>query len=645
MLKVFRDNLKSLAWILWVIIILFVLAIAADFGASVRGNGGANTVAKVGSETVTQDEFRRAYQKMANVYRQIYGGQLPPNMDKQLYRQTLSQTVIQKILLAEARRLGLTVTDAELRDRILEIPGLKDEQGRFVGEEIYARAIQQSLQTTVADFENELRDELLLKKLNDALSANLYVSEDEIQRAYRDQVERAKIRYIQVPRASFSMQTGASPAEVEAYFNAHKQEFTLPEQRDLAYLLVNGYQLADQVKVSDRDLQSYYDAHKAEFSQPEQVRARQVLVAVNDQRNDAQAQGRAEEARKKLAGGTDFAAVAREYSDDTLSKEKGGDLGWFGRNSNVKEFEDAAFSAQQGKLTGPVKSPLGYHVFEVTDKRAAGEQPFDAVKGPLSARLVAERSRDLADSKAKDLATGLNAKKPSDAAALKTLASQNPGVTFGEAKVGATDPVPGVGMGLSTAAFALKKGDVSQAIQLPQGWAIVYVKAIIPSHAPELKEVEQKVRMALINQKLQQMTMQALEDAKRQIAQGKTLDQVAAGLGVQAKETPEFGGQAAVPGIGYNPELTRAVMALQTGQVGGPVADAQGAVLFQVTDRKGWDPKQYAANRDQTRSTLLQQKAQSVEGSLIQRRQRELNVSYDQRFLDQLGIAPPQEGA
>jgi peptidyl-prolyl cis-trans isomerase D len=645
MLKVFRDNLKNLAWILWVIIALFILAIAADFGAKSQGRGSADTVAKVGGEVVSQQEFRRAYQNMTNVYRQIYGGQLPPTMEKQLLRQTLSQTVVQKILLQEARRLGLSVTDAELRDRILSIPGFKDEQGRFIGEELYARAIQNAFQTTVGDFENELRNELLMKKLNDALSANLYVSEDEIQRAYRDQVERAKIRYIQVPRANFSMQVGVSPAEVEAYFKAHKQEFALPEQRDLAYLLVNGYQLADQVKVSDQELRSYYDAHKAEYSQEEQVHARHILVMVNDQRNDAQAQARVAEARKKLEGGADFAAVARQYSDDTASKDKGGDLGWFGRNKMVKEFEDAAFGAQPGKLVGPVKSSFGYHLIEVTEKRPAGEQPFDAVKGQISARLVAERSRDLAESKAKDLAARLNAKKPANAEALKALAAQSPGVTFGEAKVGAADPVPGVGAGLSAPAFALKKGEVSQAIQLPQGWAIVYVKDVIPAHTPDLKEVEQKVRTAAINQKLQEMTMKALEDAKRQIAQGKTLDQVAAQLNAQAKETPEFGGQAAVPGIGYNPELTKAVMALQTGQVGGPIADAQGGLIFQVTDRKGWDPKQYAANRDQTRSTLLQQKVTSVEGSLILRRQRELNVSYDQKFLDQLGIAPPQEGA
>jgi peptidyl-prolyl cis-trans isomerase D len=366
---------------------------------------------------------------------------------------------------------------------------------------------------------------------------------------------------------------------------------------------------------------------------------------VNDQRNDAQAQARALEAKKKLDGGADFAAVAKEYSDDTASKDKGGDVGYFGRNRMVKEFEDAAFGAQPGKLVGPVKSSFGYHVLEVTGKRPGGTQPFELVKDQIRARLTAERTRQLAETRAKELASRLAANKPANAEALKTLAGQNPGVTFGEAKVGTADPVPGLGAALNATAFSLKKGDVSPAVQVPQGWAVVYVKDVIAAHAPELKEVEQRVRTALVNQKLQQMTTQKLQEARRQMTQGKTLDQVAAELGVPVKETEEFGGQGAIPGIGYNPELTKAAMALPAGQVGGPITDAQGALLFQVTDRKGWDPKQYAANREQTRSTLLQQKIASVEGALIEKRRRELNVTFNQQFLDQLGIAPPnQEG-
>src|SRR4029077_12379037 len=164
MLKVFRDNLKNLAWILWVIIALFVLALAADFGARAGGRGAENAVARVGGETISRQEFQRAYQNMTNVYRQIYGDQLSPDIEKQMYRQTLTQTVVQKIQTLEARRLGLNVSDAGLRDHTLSFPTFKDERGRCIGEAAYTRLIQEGPHTALPDFEKELRDQLLLKK-------------------------------------------------------------------------------------------------------------------------------------------------------------------------------------------------------------------------------------------------------------------------------------------------------------------------------------------------------------------------------------------------------------------------------------------------------------------------------------------------
>lgn len=649
MLKVFRDNLKNLAWILWVIIALFVLALAADFGSSVRGGGNQATAAKVGKETVSLAEFQRHYRQMEDLYRRIYGDQLTPELEKQmrLPLQALDQAVNQKILLAEARRMGLTVTDAELRDRILEEPAFQDEQGHFVGEERY-RQVLQANQLTPSSFEDEIREQLLLKKLIDALSANLYVSNDEIERAYREQVERAKIRYVQLPRSLFIQEAQVQPAELQAYFDAHKQEFRLPELRDAAYLLANGQQLASQVKLTDQELRSWYDAHKTEFTQEEQVHARHILVMVNDQRNDAQAQARINQAKTRLAGGADFAAVAKEFSDDTASKESGGDLGYFGRNRMVKEFEDAAFSAQPGKVVGPVKSSFGYHLIEVLDKRPGGTQTFEVVREQIRARLAAERAQQLAETKAKEIASRLAKDKPANADALRALAQQNPGVTFAETgKIGAQSPVPGIGINPSfnTTAFALKKGQVSEAIQVPQGWAVLYLKDVFEPKTPTLAEVQPRVQAAVASQKLQQIVMRKLGDAKRQIAQGgKTLDQVAAELGAQVRESEEFGAQGGtIPGLGYSPEVAKAALALPKGQIGGPVADGQGAVLFQVTDRKGWDPKQFAANREQTRSNLLQQKLSRLQSALIEQRRRELGVEYDRRFLDQLGMAPPQQ--
>ena len=648
MLKVFRDNLKNLAWILWVIIALFVLALAVEFGGNVRSQSATMIAAKVGKDTVSRAEFQRAYRNLANVYRQIYGDQLTPEMEKQmrLPLQAVDRAINQKILLAEARRLGLTVSDSEVQDRILKEPAFQDERGNFIGAEKYQQVLAAN-QLSSGAFEDELRQELLMKKLTDALSAGLYVSEDEVQRAYREQVEKAKIRYVQLPRARFVQEVQISPAELAAHFQAHQQEFKLPEQREVAYLLADRTRLADQAKVSDAELQSWYDAHKADFTQEEQVRARHILVMVNDQRTDAAARQRIEEAKKRIGSGADFAAVAKEVSDDPASKGNGGDLGYFGHGKMVKEFEDAAFGAQSGKLVGPVKSSFGYHLLEVTDKRPGGTQPFEIVRESIRARLTSEKAQQLAQTQATDLAGRLAKQKPANADALRALGTQTPGFTYAETgRFGAQDPVPGIGAGtaFSTAAFALKKGEVSQAVQVPQGFAVLYVKDVVPPRTPALAEVEPRVRAALTQQKLQQLAMAKLQAARQQIAQGKTLDQVAAELGVEAKQTEEFGGQGAIPGIGYNPELAKTALSLQNGQVGGPVADAQGAILFQVVEHKGWDPTQYASSREQTRSNLLQEKLSRLEAALIEQRRRELGVEYDRQFLEQYDLAPPQQG-
>ncbi|HEV7509834.1 MAG TPA: peptidylprolyl isomerase [Thermoanaerobaculia bacterium] len=647
MLKVFRDNLKNLAWILWVIIALFVLALAVEFGGNVR-QAAQGVAATVGGEQVTIPEFQRAYKNLDTRLRQVYGDQLTPEMAKQmkLPLRALDQVISQKILLAEARRLGLSVSDAEVREQILAIPGLKDDQGNFIGQDEYVRRLQ-SASISPNDFERELHNELLMDKLNTALAANLYVSEDEIQKAYREQVEKAKIRYIQLARFRYAAEAHATPAEMATYFQAHKAELKLPEQRDVAYLLVDGARATEQVKLTDQDLRSSYDANKAQYTHEEQVHARHILVMVNDKRTDAEAQARIQEAKKKIESGTDFAKVATEYSDDAASKASGGDLGSFGRNKMVKEFEDAAFNAQPHKLVGPVKSSFGYHLIEVLDKQPGGMQPFEQVKEMIRARLTAERAGDLASAKAKELAGRLARNKPRNADELKTLTAQNPGVTFGETgKFGAQDAIAGIGRNpsFSAAAFALKQGEVSEAVQLPQGWAILYLKEIQAPRAPELKDVEPRVKLAVESAKLQQITMQKLTAARSELATGKTLDQVAAELGAQVKETAEFGGDGTIQGIGYNPELAKAVMALPTGQIGGPVADAQGGLLFQVTDRKSWDPKLYASNREQTRSTLLRDKLNRLQGALFDQRRRELGVEYDKQFLQSLDLQVPQQG-
>ena len=166
MLKVFRDNLKYLSWILWVVIGLFVLFVFVDFGSGLGGQAGApnSVAAHVGDRVVTLEDVQRELRQLDSFYRQIYGEQFTPELAErmQLPRQALERAVNSQILFAEGERLGLEVTDAEIREQILEDPTFLDAQGRFVGREQYTRLLGK-MRMTPASFEKEIRQELLAR--------------------------------------------------------------------------------------------------------------------------------------------------------------------------------------------------------------------------------------------------------------------------------------------------------------------------------------------------------------------------------------------------------------------------------------------------------------------------------------------------
>lgn len=645
MLKVFRDNLKHLSWILWAVIGLFVLLAFSDFGGLGSQTGAANSVAaRVGKRTVTVEDFQREYRQLDNMYRQLYGGQFTPELAQQmrLPMQALERAVTGQILLAEAERLGIDVTDAEVRERILEEPVFRNPQGQFVGQEEYTKILN-SNNYTPATFESEIRQDLLRQKLQDLLRAGIWVSDSEVERAYREEVERAKIRYLQLPRTRFAQEVQVTPAELQSYFDSHKDEYKMPEQREGAWLLVEADKLRDQVQITDQQLREEYEARKEELSHPEQVQARHILVRTSDAVTEDQARAKLEQARQRIAAGADFGVVAGEVSEEPGAAERKGDLGWFGRGQMVKPFEDAAFAAQPNQVVGPVKTDFGLHLIQVTGKRAAGATPFEEAKEQIRARLAFTKAQELAQTRARELADQLKKSAPKSPEDLAKLAQGKPGVTSAPTgKFSPQDPITGLGPApaLTSAAFALEKaGEVTDPVQVPRGWAVLWVSAVHQPRVPAMNEVEPRVRAALAGQKMQERALQRLQQAR---AGGATLDQVATELGVPVVESPEFGAQGGVPGIGINPELTEAAMKLQPGQIGGPVADVQGALLFEVKERKAWDPIQFAGAREQTRTTVQNEKLNQLLSSLIAERRRELGVKYDQQLLDSLGITAEQ---
>lgn len=647
MLKVFRDNIKYLSWVLWAVILVFVLFVFVDFGSARLGPGASRAAATVGGQPITYNEYERAYRNLEERLRQLYGDQFTPEVAKQLglERQALEQLISQKVLAAEARRLGLATNDEELRKIILTIPAFKDSQGRFIGAQAYENVVRAIRYPSVEEFEHELREQLLVDKLNQVMSANLYLSDATVEAAYRKEVEKAAIRYLQLPAQQAALQVEVTPADLDAYLQAHRDQLRLPEQRKVAYLLIDNAALRDQVQVTDADIEAYYSQHADEFTQPEQVRARHILLQLNDQRTAEQARGEVEALKARLAGGEDFAAVAKAVSEDPGSAARGGDLGYFGRGQMTPEFEQAAFDAQSGALVGPVETPFGVHLLEVLDHRQGGLQPLAEASGRIRGKLQVERVQQAAQTKATELAGKLaegGGKVTADR--LRAVAEGEAAASFAEtAPFGREDVVPGIGRGgdFATTAFELAVGALSPPVKVARGAALLTVEEVLPPRDPQLSEVEARVRQAVEREKRQQAAMDRLAAARADISAGaKTLDQVATELGLTVADSGEFSAGGSIPGLGFSPRITEAAMSMASGEVGGPFGTPAGAVLFEVTERTSWDPATFAAERDGTRERLEREELNRLVGALVQQRRAELGVNYDRPLAEQFQKGP-----
>lgn len=641
MLKILRDNLRYLSWILWLVIIVFVGFVFVDFGGARMGGDETGAAATVGNRQVSYVEYQRQYRQLEERYRQTLGERFTPELAKQfrLPAQALEQVVAEKILLQEAERAGLAVSDEEVRKAILQVPAFGDGQGNFVGQEYYEQMLQAEGYTP-AQFEATVRDQILVNKLSAILAQTLHVPDAEVERAYREQAETAKIRYAFVPGARFQGRAPATLADLQAYFSAHPDEFRLPPQRSVGYLLIDSGKLRAQVKVDAAEVAKYYQDHPEEFRQEEQVRARHILLQVGDNRSDAQARTEIEALRQQLEAGADFAKLAAEKSDDPGSKTRGGDLGFFARGRMIKEFEDAAFSGAAGKLIGPIHTSFGYHLLEVTDRKPAGERALSEVEGAIRNRLTTERVEVAAEARSKQLAQRIKDGKVATADALRALADNDVVSWQTTAPFGEEDAVPGIGRGtpFTVAAFALQAGKASDPVKIPRGWAVLWLVESREARDPQLAEVEPKVRAAVEREKQAALAKAELDRARGAMAAGKSLDDAAKELGAEVRESASFGARGGIQGLAGSEAVAQAALALGAGQVGGPVAIGNGAVLFQVTERTRFDPAKFATEKAQKRSELESREFQALLDSLITQRKLELKVTYDRRLVDELGL-------
>ena len=605
MLDSMRRHIGWLKWSLGLVILAFAFLYIPDLSNSTPQLTGALTdvVATVGEREITVGEFRTVYLRQLRNYQAQSGGEITAEILRSmgLDRQILQQMIDEYAALQEAERLGVTVTDKEIRDRIVSFPAFQ-QNGQFVGEQAYVQSLRlQSPPMTPAQFEEDIRRSLMLERLQAAVTDWITVTDEDLRREHVRRSETISVSAISFRADDFREGIEATDADVAALFAQNAVDYTVPEKRQLRFVLINVAALKESFTPSDDDVQGYYGYNTDRYTEPVTLRASHILLRTEG-KDLPEVQTQAEAIVAEARGGADFAELARQYSEDDGTKELGGDLGPISPGQMVPEFEGAAYALDQGEISDPVSSMFGVHIIKATEKTGGTTQPLNEVRESIVDLLKQEsadaRASALAEAMAAEITTAADM---DDAARRRGLEPQVTGF------VSPGEPILGLGFSseVTARAFQLGQGQVAGPIQTPTGPAFVTVVGIQDPSIPPLEEVEARVRDDVIRKK-------AFAAAQARAAEVATLLQTADDF-TQAAETEELevstsdaiARGAAVPGVGLNAAVEAVAFSLSAGQTSDPVLTGNSAVILHVHERQEATAADFQATRETLRNDMI----------------------------------------
>lgn len=553
-----------------------------ELGLDVTGRGNntnANELGRVNGEPVLNQQFQAAYQELSQQAQQG-GNQISAEQRREL-EQAAWDRVVNQILIQQAiRDRGIRATDQEVRLAALNSPHpalmqneLFQTNGQFDLAK-YQRYLQSpaTSEDMLLQLEEYYRVMVPQQKLFSQITSGVYISDAELWRAWQDRNETATVEYVALD----------------------------------ASRLVPG-----EVQVSDAEVKKYYDAHEDDFKRGASARLTVAVLAKAATRGDTLASlERAERVRAELAGGADFAEVAKRESSDPGSKDNGGDLGTFSRGQMVPAFDAAAFALPVGELSQPVLSPFGYHVIQVQERNG------DQVKARHVLIPVEKSDAELDRFYAKaDSLEELAQRSGIERAARATGAAIRTGVTVSE-----NSPfVPGVGSALEAVEWAeqetrdgARAGQVSDLLETEQAFFVAKLESFTPAGTTPLAQATQQIRRQLVLEKKQEQARRIGQELVAQVRAGKTLQQVAAARGLEVRQAGPFTRGDPNPALGQANAAVGAAFGVPVGKVSDVVKTSAGLFIIRPVARVEADRKGFEAQKQQMRAlamSRLQQEA------------------------------------
>ncbi len=586
-----------------------------------------DVLAQVGDQEITVGEFQTLFRRQLQSYQVQSGGEITADLLRSMGidRQLLQQVIDEYAALQEAARLGVTVSDAEVREAIVSLPAFQQD-GEFIGEAAYLQMLRmQQPPVAPAEFEENVRRSLMLQRLQAALTDWITVSDDDVEREHVRRNERVRLSAISFRADDFREGLDATDDDVAALFDQNANDYLVPEQRRLRFVLIDVPALKAAFTPSDADVQAYYDNNLDRYTEEVDLRVSHILLRTQDAEL-AEVQAQAESIAAEARNGADFAELARRYSEDEGTREAGGDLGRITRGQMVPEFEGAAFALEQDEVSDPVTSMFGVHVIKATEKTGGATQTLDDVRDSIVDILQQES----ADARAAALAEAMSL-EIDEAADLEAAAARR-GLEAQESGFAALgEPILGLGFSseVTTQAFQLAEGEVAGPIPTPTGPAFVTVTGIQAPYVPPLEEVEARVRDDVIRRKAFVLAQERADAVAAILQDADDFGATAEAEELDVSESGLIARGAAVPGVGVNAQVEAVAFSLIPGETSDPVLTGNSAVVLHLHEREDADPAALQTSRERLRSEMILERQNQFYGAYMENAKARISISID----------------
>jgi peptidyl-prolyl cis-trans isomerase D len=562
MLQKIRE--KVTGWIAGVILALLAFVFAV-WGIDI-GFGTRNVAAVVNGDEIPVAPVRQAIQLQTSRLAQQLGADVPEPLQAQIRDDVIEDFVRQRLLLQRVREEGYRISDAELRQSIREMPVFQ-VGGRFSMDSY--RAMLANVGLTPSGFEAEQRQVMEIGQLQDGIVRSAFATVDELERTVRLDREQREVEWIRLPLSNYLGEVEVTEDQIVAEYESATDRYQSTETVDVEYLELDLDSIAAEVEVSDDEVRQAYEERVARepdlFRTPEQRRARHILVAIDDETDEAAAEARAEELLARIEDGEEFATLAAEASDDSGSANEGGDLGWVEPGVMVAPFEEALFAMEEGQVEGPVRTPFGFHLILLEETRPGHTRTFEEAQADIAEDLRRTKAEDLYYERA-DVLERFAFDSPDTLAPAAAELDLDIQTVSGVKRTGNT----GIAAEPQFASTAysievLDEGENSPAIELEEGHAVVLrVAEHHPAQRLPLDEVRERIRADLTRAAARDLAAEAAGEIRSELEEGGSPAELAAAfegahegprmIGRQDREVPpsvrEAAFAASVPASG-----------------------------------------------------------------------------------------------